>query len=121
MVASERPGWLSSIAVRVATQDRHRAQALFAEAVAAAQGDDDTLLRIVFDIAASGFLDAASEAAAKIGAPGLRSKAWSGAAKLALENQAAPPQEWLLRADEALTAAPEAERGEGLRYLANQP
>jgi hypothetical protein len=117
--ASEQPGWLSAIAARVAADDRDRARALFDEAVAAAHGDDGTLLSIVFDLASSGLVDAAAGTAATIGASAQRSKAWSGAAKIALENQAVPPLEWLLYADEALSDTPEAERGETLRYLAN--
>jgi tetratricopeptide (TPR) repeat protein len=117
--ASERPGCLSSVAVRMAPNDRDRAREVFGAAVVAAQGDDAALRSIVFDLASSGFLDAAAETAGTIGAPAERSKAWSGAAKVALENEGAPSPEWLVRADEALAAAPLAERDEALRYLAN--
>jgi TIR domain/NB-ARC domain len=117
--ASEQPGWLSSIAARVAPSDSDRARVLFDEAVISARGDDTTLLSIVPDLASSGFLDEAASVARTIGSPAQRSMAWSVTAKVGLERRAAVPREWLLHAEEALASAPEAERDKPLRFLAN--
>ena len=103
----------------LAGTDLLHAQALFDKAIEAAQGADRYLMELVWALAKQELLTRAAEVASQIGEPAQRAMAWAGGAKVAVENGATPPREWLHHAENALDDVAPTERNGVLRMLAN--